>query len=110
MPPWIVRARVLEKWAATEPGTTDEEGLLTPKQESEAIREAMIQRDTEFFAPYGGRGPAMKRAYELREVARERSERRDRDRKRAQELAPGNLPSADFQRGRLRKRPVSAAL
>ena len=58
-------ARVLEKWAATEPGTTDEEGLLTPKQEIEAIREAMIQRDTEFFAPYGGRGPAMKRAYEL---------------------------------------------
>ena len=58
-------ARVLEKWAATEPGTTDEEELLTPKQEIEAIRAAIVQRDTEFFAPYGGRGPAMKRAVAL---------------------------------------------
>ena len=57
-------ARVLEKWAATEPGTTDEEGL-TRKQEIKAIQDAMIQRDTEFFVPYGGRGPAMKRAANL---------------------------------------------
>ena len=56
--------RVLEKWAATEPGTTDEEGL-TRKQEIKAIQDAMIQRDTEFFVPYGGRGPAMKRAAAL---------------------------------------------
>ena len=55
--------RVLEKWAAAEPGTPDEG--LTPKQEIKAIRDAMIRRDTEFFAPYGGRGPAMKRAAAL---------------------------------------------
>ncbi len=57
-------ARVLEKWAAAEPGTTDQDGL-TPKQEIKAIQDAMIQRDTEFFVPYGGRGPAMKRAAAL---------------------------------------------
>ena len=57
-------ARVLEKWAATEPGTTDEDGL-TRKQEIKAIQDAMIQRDEEFFVPYGGRGPAMKRAAAL---------------------------------------------
>ena len=56
-------ARVLEKWAAAEPGTSDEG--LTAKQEIKAIQDAMIQRDTEFFAPYGGRGPAMKRAAAL---------------------------------------------
>ena len=56
-------ARVLETWAAAEPGTSDEG--LTAKQEIKAIQDAMIQRDTEFFAPYGGRGPAMKRAAAL---------------------------------------------
>ena len=53
-------ARVLEKWAAAEPGTSDEG--LTAKQEIKAIQDAMIQNDWEFFAPYGGQGPAMKRA------------------------------------------------
>ena len=57
-------ARVLEKWAATEPGTTDEDGL-TRKQEIKAIQDAMIQRDEEFFVPYGGEGPAIKRAAAL---------------------------------------------
>ena len=57
-------ARVLEKWVATEPGTTDEDGL-TRKQEIKAIQDAMIQRDEEFFVPYGGEGPAMKRAAAL---------------------------------------------
>ena len=56
-------ARVLEKWAAAEPGTTDEG--LTPKQEIKAIQDAVKQQDWEFFAPYGGRGPAMKRAAAL---------------------------------------------
>ena len=56
-------ARVLEKWAAAEPGTTDEG--LTPKQEIKAIREAMKQDDHQFFDRYGGRGPAMKRAAAL---------------------------------------------
>ena len=56
-------ARVLEKWAAAEPGTSDEG--LTAKQEIKAIQDAMIRRDTEFFVPYGGRGPAMKRAAAL---------------------------------------------
>ena len=56
-------ARVLEKWAAAEPGTSDEG--LTAKQEIKAIQDAMIRRDTEFFVPYGGQGPAMKRAATL---------------------------------------------
>ena len=56
-------ARVLEKWAAAEPGTTDEG--LTPKQEIKAIREAMKQDDWAFFDRYGGRNPAMKRAVAL---------------------------------------------
>ena len=55
-------ARVLEKWAATEPGTTDEQ---TPMQELKAISEAMVQGDSDFLAPYGGREQAMKRAHEL---------------------------------------------
>ena len=56
-------ARVLERWAAAEPGTSDEG--LTAKQEIKAIQDAMIRRDTEFFVPYGGQGPAMKRAAAL---------------------------------------------
>ena len=56
-------ARVLEKWAAAEPGTSHEG--LTPKQEIKLIRQAIKQRDTEFFDRYGGRGPAMKRAVAL---------------------------------------------
>ena len=57
-------ARVLEKWAAAEPGTSDEEGL-TAKQEIKAIQDAMIQNNTEFFVPYGGERLAMKRAAAL---------------------------------------------
>ena len=56
-------ARVLEAWAAAEPGTSHEG--LTPKQEIKLIRQAIKQRDTEFFDRYGGRGPAMKRAVAL---------------------------------------------
>ena len=56
-------ARVLEKWAAAKPGTTDEG--LTPKQEIKLIRQAMKQDDQQFFDRYGGRGPAMKRAVAL---------------------------------------------
>ena len=55
--------RVLETWAAAEPGTSDEG--LTAKQEIKAIQDAMIRRETEFFVPYGGQGPAMKRAAAL---------------------------------------------
>ena len=55
--------RVLEAWTAAEPGTPDEG--LTAKQEIKAIQDAMIRRDTEFFVPYGGQGPAMKRAAAL---------------------------------------------
>ena len=55
--------RVLETWAAAEPGTSHEG--LTAKQEIKAIQDAMIRRDTEFFVPYGGQGPAMKRAAAL---------------------------------------------
>ena len=39
-------ARVLEKWAAAEPGTSDEG--LTAKQEIKAIQDALIQQDLEF--------------------------------------------------------------
>ena len=56
-------ARVLEKWAAAEPGTSDEG--LTRKQEIKAIREAMKQDDWPFFEQYGGRGPAIQRAAAL---------------------------------------------
>ena len=56
-------ARVLEKWAAAKPGTSDEG--LTPKQEIKLIQDAMIQNDTEFFVPYGGERLAMKRAAAL---------------------------------------------
>ena len=56
-------ARVLEKWAAAKPGTSDEGP--TPKQEIKAIQDAMIQRNEQFFVPYGGEGPAMKRAAAL---------------------------------------------
>ena len=56
--------RVLETWAAAEPGTSDEEGL-TAKQEIKAIQDALIHQDLEFFVRYGGQGPAMKRAAAL---------------------------------------------
>ena len=56
-------ARVLQAWAAAKPGTPDEG--LTAKQEIKAIQDAMIQNNTEFFIPYGGQGPAMKRAAAL---------------------------------------------
>ena len=56
-------ARVLQAWATAEPGTPDEG--LTAKQEIKAIQDAMIQNNTEFFIPYGGQGPAMKRAAAL---------------------------------------------
>ena len=51
--------RVLERWAAAEPGTSHEGP--TPKQEIKAIRDAMKQKDREFLAPYGGFGGAMAR-------------------------------------------------
>ena len=56
-------ARVLERWAAADPGTPDE--ALTVKQEIKAIRDAMKQDDQQFFDRYGGRGAAMKRAVAL---------------------------------------------
>ena len=59
-------ARVLETWAAAEPGTTDEG--LTAKQEIKAIRDAMKQKNWEFLARDGGRGPAMKRVAALYKV------------------------------------------
>ena len=55
--------RVLEAWAAAEPGTTDEG--LTAKQEIKAIQDAVIHQDLQFLVRYGGQGPAMKRAAAL---------------------------------------------
>ena len=56
-------ARVLEAWAAADPGTPDEG--LTAKQEIKAIDEAMTRKDREFLARYGGFGGAMKRSAAL---------------------------------------------
>ncbi len=59
-------ARVLEAWAAADPGTPDQG--LTVKQEIKAIDEAMTQKDREFLARYGGFGPAMKRSAYLQKL------------------------------------------
>ncbi len=56
-------SRVLEKWAAAEPGTPDEG--LTAKQEIKAIDEAMTRKDREFLAQYGGFAKAARRSVEL---------------------------------------------
>ena len=58
--------RVLERWAAAEPGTSHEGP--TPKQEIKAIRDAMKQKNQEFLAPYGGFGGAMERLGVLYEM------------------------------------------
>ena len=55
--------RVLEAWAAAEPGTPDER--LTVKQEIKAIDDAMTHSDENFLARYGGFGGAMKRSAAL---------------------------------------------
>ena len=56
-------ARVLEAWAAADPGTPDQG--LTVKQEIKAIDDAMTRKDREFLAQYGGFGGAMKRSAAL---------------------------------------------
>ena len=55
--------RVLEAWAAAEPGTPAEG--LTVKQEIKAIDDAMTHSDENFLARYGGFGGAMKRSAAL---------------------------------------------
>ena len=52
-------ARVLEAWAAAEPGTPDEG--LTAKQEIKAIREAMKADDEKGLDQYGGFNAALQR-------------------------------------------------
>ena len=56
-------ARVLETWAAADPGTNHEG--LTAKQEIKAIDEAMTRKDREFLARYGGFSKAARRSVEL---------------------------------------------
>ena len=56
-------ARVIERWAAADPGTSHEG--LTPKQEIKAIRDAMKQNDLAYLEQYGGFGKAMKRVAAL---------------------------------------------
>ena len=58
--------RVLETWAAADPGTSDEG--LTPKQEIKAIDEAMTRKDREFLARYGGFAKAGRRSVELQRL------------------------------------------
>ena len=60
-------ARVLERWAAADPGTSDE--VLTAKLEIKAIDDAMTHKDREFLAQYGGFGGAMKRSAALQRWA-----------------------------------------
>ena len=55
--------RVLEAWAAAEPGTPAER--LTVKQEIKAIDDAMTHSNENFLARYGGFGGAMKRSAAL---------------------------------------------
>ena len=59
-------ARVIERWAAAEPGTSHEG--LTPKQEIKAIDDAMTHSDENFLAQYGGFGGAMKRSAALQSL------------------------------------------
>ena len=59
-------ARLLQAWAATDPGTPNEG--LTVKQEIRAIRDAMKQKDREFLGRYGGFGRAMPRAAALQRL------------------------------------------
>ena len=56
-------ARVLERWVAAKPGTSDE--VLTAKLEIKAIEDAMTGSDREFLAQYGGFGGAGRRAAAL---------------------------------------------
>ena len=62
--------RVLERWAAADPGTSDEG--LTAKLEIKAIDDAMTHKDREFLAQYGGFGGAMKRSVALQRWAADR--------------------------------------
>ena len=59
-------ARVLEAWAAADPGTSDEG--LTPKQEIKLIRAAMKRNDLVYLERYGGFGEAMQRAAALHKL------------------------------------------
>ena len=56
-------ARVLERWAAAKPGTSDE--VLTAKLELKAIDDAMTHKDENFLAQYGGFAKAARRSAEL---------------------------------------------
>ena len=59
-------ARVLEAWAAADPGTSDEG--LTAKQEIKTIEAAMERNDLVYLERYGGFGEAMQRAAALHKV------------------------------------------
>ena len=59
-------ARVLEAWAAAEPGTPDQG--LTVRQEIKAIHAAMKAEDDEFLARYGGFAEAGRRSVELQRL------------------------------------------
>ena len=59
-------ARVLEAWAAADPGKPDEG--LTVKQEIKAIDDAMTAKDKNFLAGYGGFGRALQRLAALQRL------------------------------------------
>ena len=63
-------ARVLERWVAAKPGTSDE--VLTAKLEIKAIDDAATHKDREFLAQYGGFAKALRRSAELQRWAVER--------------------------------------
>ena len=59
-------ARLLQAWAAADPGTPDEG--LTAKQEIKAIDDAMTAKDKNFLAGYGGFGRALQRLAALQRL------------------------------------------
>ena len=59
-------ARLLEAWAAADPGTPDQG--LTVRQEIKAIHAAMKAEDDEFLARYGGFAEAGRRSVELQRL------------------------------------------
>ena len=69
-------ARVLEAWAAAEPGTPDEG--LTVKQEIAAIKDGMLRCDQEFLEQWGGWHPARERWFELEKLPKPRSRKESR--------------------------------
>ena len=86
-------ARVLEAWAAAEPGTPDEG--LTVKREIKAIDDAMTHSDENCLARYGGFGGAMQRSAALQRLPEAGGKRRGRERPPPPQKKPGGHVTLD---------------